>query len=152
MCNSCNQCGCGNNRGNNCGNNCGCNCGCGCSLFNQVARAINNLFGNGCGCNGNGGCGCGCGCNGGRRNQGGCGCNSCNSCNSNNNTLFVNLFGQEFGVAESGSGNWNCGCNSCGGEADLTSLTGCGNQCFDAYYARQYGLYPFNRTNCCNCF
>ncbi len=135
---------------------------CGCCLLNNFANAINNLFstepycgcprrGCGCGCstpvttftngflsgvnaaNAVNNCGCGnqnnCGCG----NQNGCGCNQ----NGNGGIAPVN--------------NNGCGC---GANADLSAYTNCGNGCYDAYYAQQYGLYPFNTGNgicsCCN--
>ena len=103
-------------------NTCNRSCCCGC---NNGTDAQNN---NGCGCNlcneigralnnlfplptNDNGCGC-------NRNRSGCGCNRCNRCNC-------------------------CRCNEnrsgCGCGADLSSLTDCGN--YDAYYARQYGLF-----------
>ncbi len=136
---------------------CNCHCGrcnsCGGTLWNNILNALENLFpAGGCGCNN--GCGCnqnnGCGCNNnngialtsldefyigpvpyaGNGNNNGCGCNNNNGCGCNNN-------------------NNGCGCGS---NLDLSAYTACGNQCYDAYYARQYALIP-NRNGCgiCSC-
>ena len=146
---------------NSCGNSVGC------CLLNNFADAINNLFSTEpyCGCHGNHGCGC----NGGRpvnlftdgfvsgvnaaNTVYGCGCNGNNGCgcsgNGGNGGFGIQAVSNFFGPVSSG-----CGCG-CGSNADLSSYTACNNQCFDAYYAQQYGLYPFNTSSngicsCCN--
>ena len=57
-----------------------------------------------------------------------------------------------FGAAQANATAANAGCG--GGcmayNASQTSvISGCGG--FDAYYARQYGLYPYNTNNGCGC-
>ena len=96
---------------------CNSNRSCGCSL----ANAINNLFNTSS-----------------WFNNGGCGCNNydrgfVNGVNTVNNILNGN--------------NGGCGCNGgnngcgCGSNADLSAYTACNDQCYDPYYAAQYG-YP----------
>lgn len=143
----------GNGRGGN---------GCGCNLLNNLSRTLNNLFSTGSN-NNNGCCNCGCNQNGWNtfangfvsgvnaanaseewwgnndhnHNGNGCGCNG--NQGGGNGTATVNVFGGNTG---------NCPCG-CGSSADLSAYTACGNQCYDAYYAQQYGLYPFNQN--CSC-
>lgn len=57
-----------------------------------------------------------------------------------------------WGAAQANATAANAGCG--GGcmayNASQTSVSsGCGG--FDAYYARQYGLYPYNTNNGCGC-
>ncbi len=87
-------------------------CGCG------LASILNNLFGTG-----NNGCNCGCN----------------NHCGCNNN--FTNGFISGVNAANAAGRGSNNGCG-CGSNADLSAYTACGNQCYDAYYAQQYALYP----------
>ena len=140
-------------------------CGCGCNLFTSLSRTLNNLLStssNGCGCNHNNS-GCGCNQNGWNtyangfvsgvnaanasdawweQNGNNCPCHgNGNGNNQNNGTATVNIFGGSAG----GNSGYGCGCGS---NADLSAYTACNNQCFDPYYAQQYGLYPFNQCNC----
>ena len=92
-----------------------------------------------------------CGCNNGTdvQNNNGCGRNLCNEIGRALNNLFplpTNDNGCGCGCNRNRSG---CGChchrwcneqrNGSGCNADLSGLTDCGN--YDAYYARQYGLF-----------
>lgn len=60
-------------------------------------------------------------------NNGGCGCSS-----------YANGFINGVNTANS-LVTGGCGCNG----SDVTGCTSCGNQPYDAYYARQYALYPY---------
>ncbi len=133
----------------------------GCCLLNSFADAINNLFSTQPYC---GGGNCGCGCNrsttaftngfvsgvNAAYTVSGCGCNG----NQNGNPIG---FGAQPVAANGfgpGPGHNGCGCG-CGSNADLSPYTACNNQCYDPYYAQQYGLYPFNTgsngiCSCCN--
>ena len=121
---------CGNNNGNNRSNN----------FNNGFVSGVNAVSAaNGLNTT-NSGCGCGCGCNNNFRSGFSSGVNAANALLNDNN------------CNNNGNGN-GCGCG-CGSNADLSSYTACGNQCFDAYYAQQYGLYPFNQSgngNGCGC-
>lgn len=128
----------------------------GCCIMNSLAEIFGNLFSTepycGCGCHhpqgnfnsgfvsgvnvvsaanglGNGGCGCG--------------NNFANGLSSGINAAnaLVNAGGNN------GNHGGGCGCG-CGSNADLSSYTACNNQCYDAYYAQQYGLYPFDGSGC----
>ncbi len=103
-----------------------------------------------CGCGRNTNCGCNnnCGCNGVSAFNN----NGCNSCNCNRcsfcdflNTLLYGSNRSGCGCHNHGCGcnnNWRGGCNSCGCNS-CANNNNCG--CFDAYYARQYGL----NMGCC---
>ena len=123
-----------------CGNNCGCN----------AARVARNAAANACrcaavaaqaaaqansGCCG-GGCGCGCGC---RRRV----------AVPITGRIYLELpyggFGAQAAEATTGTGG---GCTMCNTAVAGVNANGGG---FDAYYARQYGLYPYSATNTCGC-
>ncbi len=123
-----------------------------CNCCNPCGGLFSTLFGNSCnrcGCNavntantcGNtanmGGCGCGCGCNCRRR-------------------VSVPITGRiyfDLPLAAAQTASETSVANTNGCTAYNSSVTGLsvGNGGFDAYYARQYGLYPYNTTNGCGC-
>lgn len=160
-CNTCNQCGgslfntlFGNScQCCNCGNQCG---GCGCN----AARVASNAAANACRCAAvaaqaaaranSGGCGNNCGCGNGCGNNCGCGC----GCRRRvavpiTGRIYLDLpyggFGAQTAEATTGTGG---GCTMCNTAVAGVNANGGG---FDAYYARQYGLYPYNTTNTCGC-
>lgn len=108
----------------------------GCCLMNSFANAIDNLFSTAPYC--------------------GCG-------RSGNPVSFtdgfvsgVNAANEIYGLGNGnggcgcgGNGNGGCGCNN--GNGDLSAYTGCGNQGYDPYYARQYALCPSCGNNGCGC-
>lgn len=123
-----------------CGNNCGCN----------AARVARNAAANACrcaavaaqaaaqansGCCG-GGCGCGCGC---RRRV----------AVPITGRIYLELpyggFGAQAAEATTGTGGGGTMCNTA-----VAGVNANGGG-FDAYYARQYGLYPYSATNTCGC-
>ena len=125
-CNMCNPC--------NCCNPCG---GLFSTLFGNSCNSVNtaNTYGNASNTANMGGCGCGCNC---RRR------------------VSVPITGRIYfdlplTTAQTASGSAVANTNGC--TAYNSSVTGLsfGNGGFDAYYARQYGLYPYNTTNSCGC-
>ncbi len=141
----------------------------GCS--NNVATTSTSSSSNSCGCN-NQCSGCGyqtvcrdcngclhiqnktCGCN--------CGCQSCQCCNNSNscNNCCNNCCDNNGGTTENGgtsgnNGNGNFACVTycgLGGNAEASTTTA--NTTVwnaDAYYARQYGLYPYARSGNYGC-
>lgn len=147
-CNTCNTCGCSlfNTLFRNSCN--GCNCGCGCN----AARVARNAAANACRCaavaaraadraaDRANSCGCGCGCD----------------CNCNRRRISVPITGRIFFELPNGFGTQTAEaltgrdseCTTCNAAVSGVSAN---NGEFDAYYARQYGLYPYNMHNTCGC-
>lgn len=136
MCNTCANCTNGSNFSLTNSNTsscsfCGCNqriCRDGCG--NIWVRQNSSRCGNGC-CRCNS-CGNGC-------------CGNCSCCNNGTNVASTTNGGND--------GN-NYGCVTiCGrifnGATTQTASTQNGAAYSDYYYARQYGLYPYNRSSCC---
>lgn len=130
MCNPCNCCNpCGGLFSTLFGNSCN---RCGCNAVNTT-----NTCGNAANTANMGGCGCGCGCNCRRR-------------------VSVHITGRiyfDLPLAAAQTASETSVANTNGCTAYNSSVTGLsvGNGGFDAYYARQYGLYPYNTTNGCGC-
>lgn len=130
MCNPCNCCNpCGGLFSTLFGNSCN---RCGCHAVNTA-----NACGNAANTANMGGCGCGCGCNCRRR-------------------VSVPITGRiyfDLPLAAAQTASETSVTNTNGCTAYNSSVTGLsvGNSGFDAYYARQYGLYPYNTTNSCGC-